>query len=198
MTLVGLSPRASVIGADHSKVWSGQRMWLRGGVLALLLAIGCGPGALPRPASTPVLAADYVEVPFTPRPPPVEIVPPRPAASGDLVWADGGWEWSGERYRWDAGGWFVVPAGVKRARWVLVRRQVDGQLFFAPSSWRDAAGKAVNGLRPIARAQTRLGGSASGLDDTGGGGAASAPTESPPPTPRESGPSAPPAPPVDE
>ena len=31
----------------------------------------------------------------------------------------------------------VPPAGVRRARWVIVRRKEDGQLFFAPSTWKD-------------------------------------------------------------
>jgi hypothetical protein len=109
-----------------------------------------------------VVAADYVAVPYTPRPPPVEILPGRPAAAGDLVWADGGWEWNGERYRWDAGAWVVVPAGVKRARWVVVRREIDGQLFFAPSTWRDGSGKAVDAPKPLARASTRPSGASGG------------------------------------
>lgn len=103
-------------------------------------------------------------MPHTPRPPPVEIVPPRPAAAGDVVWADGGWEWSNERYRWDPGGWVIAPSGAKRARWVVVRREVDGQLFFAPSTWRDASGKAIDTPKPLTRARTRVGGPASGGD----------------------------------
>ena len=102
-------------------------------------------------------------MPFTPRPPPVEIVPARPAASGDLVWADGGWDWNGERYRWDPGAWVAAPAGAKRARWVVVRREVDGQLFFAPSSWRDGAGRTIDPPPPLARASTRPGGPAGGV-----------------------------------
>lgn len=109
-----------------------------------------------------VIAEDYVAVPYTPRPPPVEIVPARPSATGDLAWADGGWEWNGERYRWDPGAWVVVPAGARRARWVVVRREIDGQLFFAPSSWRDGAGKAIDAPKPLARASTRPGGPAGG------------------------------------
>ena len=122
---------------------------------------------MPHPASVQVRAEDYVAVPFTPRVPPVEIVPARPAAAGDLVWADGGWEWDGERYRWDPGAWVAAPPGGKRARWVVVRREADGQLFFAPSSWRDAANKTIDAPPPLARASTRPGGPAGGVLERG-------------------------------
>ena len=68
-----------------------------------------------------------------------------------MVWADGAWEWEGERYRWVAGGWISPPEGARRARWVIVRRD-DGQLFFAPTRWRDAAGKAIPTPEPIVAA----------------------------------------------
>lgn len=127
------------------------------------LVVGCGAGALPRPLRAQVRAEDYVPVPFAPRPPPVEIVPPRPPGPQALVWADGGWEWDGERFRWLPGAWVAPPADAKRVLWVLVRRPDDGQLFFAPSSWRDASGKAIDPPVPIARAQTRPGGPAEAI-----------------------------------
>lgn len=77
---------------------------------------------------------------------------------------DGSWEYVGERYGWKAGTWVVVPNGLRRARWLLVRRAEDGQLFFAPSTWKDASGNTVDdaawihALGPAARARTRLGG----------------------------------------
>lgn len=91
---------------------------------------------------------------FPPRPPPVEIVPPRPAVEG-AVWADGGWVWTGDRYQWEAGAWVVLPRGARRTRWALVRRSADGQLFFAPSRWRDAKGASIPTPEPLARAVTR-------------------------------------------
>ena len=107
------------------------------------LVVGCGGGAVPTPRHVQVRAEDYVPVPYAPRPPPVEVVPQRPSTPSALVWADGGWEWDGERYRWVPGSWVAPPAGARRARWVIVRRPEDGQLFFAPSSWRDASGKPI-------------------------------------------------------
>jgi hypothetical protein len=121
-----------------------------------------------------VRAEDYIPVPYTPRPPPVEIVPARPAAraadGAGLVWADGSWDWNGERFRWVPGAWVAPPAGAKRARWVLVRRNVDGQLFFAPSSWRDASDRPMEAPTPLARASTRPGGPAGAGDLTAPGG----------------------------
>jgi hypothetical protein len=107
-----------------------------------------------------VIADDYVPVPYTPRSPPVEVVPLRPSTPSGLVWADGGWDWDGERFRWLPGGWVAPPVGATRARWVIVRRTEDGQLFFAPSSWRDATGKRIDPPPPVARAQSRPGGPA--------------------------------------
>lgn len=137
---------------------------MRGAWLALAaLLAACGPKTVPRPPHVQVVAEDYVAVPFLPQPPPVELVPAQPAApGGSPVWADGGWQWNGERFRWDPGAWVVVPEGAKRARWVVVRRAIDGQLFFAPSSWRDASGKAIDPPKPLARAVTRVGGPAAG------------------------------------
>jgi hypothetical protein len=99
-----------------------------------------------------VVVADYVEVPFAPRAPPVEIVPASPQK--DAVWVDGTWEWSNDRYRWTPGAWVIPPAGGKRASWVVVRRD-DGQLFFAPASWKDATGAALPEPPALVRARSR-------------------------------------------
>jgi hypothetical protein len=98
-----------------------------------------------------------VPVPYAPRPPLVELVPERPEGLTGLVWADGGWEWRGDRFRWAPGGWVVPAPGARRVRWVIVRRTVDGQLFFAPSSWQDDAGHPLAAPPPVARATTRAG-----------------------------------------
>jgi hypothetical protein len=132
-------------------------MGLLGALVVGLTVAACGAGTVPRPSYVQVLAEDYVQVPFSPRPPPVEIVPPRPADPGGLVWADGGWTWGGERFRWEPGAWVVPPPGARRARWVIVRRVEDGQLFFAASSWRDAAGKLIDAPKPLVKATIRPG-----------------------------------------
>ncbi len=134
------------------------------------LATGCGSGRVPMPQHVQVRAEDYVPVPYRPRPPPVEVVPPRPTAPSAVVWADGGWEWDAERFRWAPGAWVAPPVGAVRARWVIVRRVEDGQLFFAPSSWRDASGKPIDPPHPLARAQTRPGGPAGAGGDVAPGG----------------------------
>lgn len=114
---------------------------------------GCGSSALPKPTFTQVRAEDYLEVPFAPRPPPIEVVPPSPRE--DAVWADGTWLWSGQRYRWQAGTWVVPPAGARYARWVVVRRPVDGQLFFARSMWRGEKGEVLPEPAALARGRSR-------------------------------------------
>jgi hypothetical protein len=135
-------------------------------------AAACAAGTVPAPSYIQVRVEDYVPVPFTPQPPPVEIVPLRPGGvrTAVLVWADGGWDWGGDRYRWVPGAWVAPPEGAKRARWVIVRRDVDGQLFFAPSSWRDASGKPIDPPTPLARASTRPGGPAGAGDIVAPGG----------------------------
>lgn len=134
--------------AHHTKVW-------RAAALVVLLAQASCSGSLPRPRRVQVSADDYVAVPYPPRAPPVEVVPPRP--SGDAVWVDGSWRWSGRRYLWKRGAWVEAPEGARYARWVVVRRKGDGQLFFAPSSWRDAAGRALPDPPPLREALSRPG-----------------------------------------
>lgn len=140
--------------------------------LALVAASGCAGATVPMPSYVQVRVEDYVPVPYTPRPPPVEIVPRRPASAdpGALVWADGAWDWSGDRFRWVPGAWVAPPPGAKRVRWTIVRREVDGQLFFAPSAWRDASGTPIDPPTPLARASTRPGGPAGAGDITSPGG----------------------------
>jgi hypothetical protein len=56
----------------------------------------------------------------------------------------------------------MVPKGLRRSRWVIVRRKEDGQLFFWKSVWRDASGnkvddsKWIHALGPDARARSRI------------------------------------------
>ena len=99
-------------------------------------------------------ASDYVEVPFAPRTPTVEVVPERPSRAA--VWVDGSWDWNGDRFRWITGAWVTPPPGARRAPWVLVRREADGQLFFAPALWKDAGGRTIPDPAPVLRARTRL------------------------------------------
>lgn len=132
-------------------------------MLALVAAqsLGCG-ASVARPRAARVDPREYVAVPTSPRNPPVEFIPPSP--SKDAVWVDGSWEWVGNRYGWRYGSWVVPPPGARQARWVIVRRKEDGQLFFAPSTWKDPSGKKIEdesfmtALGPNARARSRLGG----------------------------------------
>lgn len=127
---------------------------------ALTLPIAACGGGLPRPPFTQVRAEDYVPVPQPPQVPIVEIVPARPARAVRPLWIDGGWEWSGARYRWRSGGWIdgaQLPEGARYAPWAIVRRREDGQLFFAPSTLRDPAGASVPMPVFLARAESSPG-----------------------------------------
>jgi hypothetical protein len=135
-----------------------------GAAAFLTFAAACGP-SLARPDPAPVSATDYVPVTFPPRPPPIEFIPPSPEKGA--VWVDGTWDWDGERYGWRAGRWVLPPEGARYAAWTLVRRKEDGQLFFAPSTWKDKAGATLDErtfprLGPGARARSRPNEGASG------------------------------------
>lgn len=117
-----------------------------------LLVSACG-SSVPRPPRVQVVQTDYVPVTAAPRVVRVEIVPeiPRP----DAVWVDGSWQWVSGEWAWHPGGWVVPPPGARYASWVLVRRHADGQLFFAPSKWVDAAGRTIPEPPVVAVARTR-------------------------------------------
>lgn len=146
-------------------------------LLALVITLfctGCGH-SLPRPETGRVATADYVAVPFPPRPPPVEFIPPPPPGAKHAVWIDGSWEWVNNRFIWRFGTWLVPPDGLRRTDWAIVRRRADGQLFFAAALWKDRAGANVddrafrNALGGAARARTRVGGPAADPLDTQNG-----------------------------
>jgi len=92
-------------------------------------------------------------VPFPPPPPRPEHLPPKP--DDDAVWVDGEWDWDGTRYRWVRGSWVKPPAGAKVAPWSVVRRGDDGQLFYSPSTWYDASGRAMPAPEALARGFVR-------------------------------------------
>jgi hypothetical protein len=58
----------------------------------------------------------------------------------DAKWIDGQWRWESGQWQWQHGGWYLVPKGTRFARWEAKRRP-DGQLLFAPASWRDSANR---------------------------------------------------------
>ena len=92
-------------------------------------------------------------MPFLPQRPPIEIVPERPSGYSRIVWLDGEWTWTLERYHWQSGAWVVPPPHARRARWVVVRRNLDGQLFFAPGAWVDDKGNVMADPVPVVQAR---------------------------------------------
>ncbi len=80
-------------------------------------------------------------VPYPPPAAQVEILPPRP--SGDALWIDGYWEWTGTGFAWQRGRWDVSPApGAYYARATTVRSP-NGQLFYYTGRWHLSDGRPV-------------------------------------------------------
>lgn len=117
-------------------------------VLAGALATGCG-GHFPRPPYSGQPASALVELRETPPPARVESVPPAPKATA--VWIDGEWTWRRARWAWQPGRWVEPPPDQTFSPWVVVRG-VDGRVWMAPGTWRDAKGNPVDGPTPLASA----------------------------------------------
>jgi hypothetical protein len=112
-------------------------------------ALGCG-SHLPSPPLSPPRPAqeDLVDVPSAPPAGHVEFVPEQP--HDDAVWVDGQWTYAG-RWRWEPGGWLIVPEGYRFTPWQTFYR-ADGSIVLMPSSWHDAHGNVVDAPPFIARA----------------------------------------------
>ena len=107
-------------------------------VVVMSLYVACSSG-LSRPPTGEIPPDAFVEV--VPYPPPVarvETVPPREDERD--VWIDGQWAWNGKTWRWLPGAWVKPPAGAYFTP-SAVRRAADGQLYFAPATWRAADGR---------------------------------------------------------
>jgi hypothetical protein len=124
------------------------------GAISLLVSVGACTDRLPHPPYARHPTSALVEVPFPPPPARPEEVPPPPR--DDAVWVDGEWTLRGRRWAWVPGRWVTVPPGSAFSPWTTVRRD-DGVLFFAPGTWRDEAGEAIEPPAPLAFASVRSG-----------------------------------------
>ena len=111
-----------------------------------LALVACG-ASLQQPARAPQPPNAFVIVPYPPPAARVETLPrpPNPAA----VWVDGQWSWGGAGWSWTPGAWVEPPPGGRFAAWAL---ELDGQLRFAPASWRDASGRELGPPRALVTA----------------------------------------------
>ncbi|MBI5534106.1 MAG: hypothetical protein HY898_15395 [Deltaproteobacteria bacterium] len=91
---------------------------LRALTLLLVALVGCS-SSLPRPATSPHTANEFVDVPFPPPAVRADLVPPR--THDDSVWIDGEWQWQELRWAWRRGSWVVPPGGSTLARWETKR-----------------------------------------------------------------------------
>jgi hypothetical protein len=105
------------------------------------IALGACADHFPSPPLAPIRASpeDLVDVPSPAPAAHVEFVPEQP--NRDAVWVDGQWTFAG-RWRWEPGGWLVVPDGVRFSPWRTFYRN-DGSIVLLPASWRDAQGNVV-------------------------------------------------------
>jgi hypothetical protein len=109
---------------------------------------------LPTPRYVAQTSDALGEVGYPPPPARVEIVPPRPRP--DAVWIDGEWMWQGRRWAWRPGRWVVPPPNAAFSPWTATR-DANGTLYYAPGTWRDESGKAIESPPAIATAHLRGG-----------------------------------------
>lgn len=101
-----------------------------------LLAVACGPTLRTVPMGVaPTNGVNPLIVDYPPPPAEVEMVPPDPGKP--CAWQDGHWDWVGQRWQWQNGGWVVPPAGCHYAAPVIVWVPSSGQgeLYYRPAHW---------------------------------------------------------------
>jgi hypothetical protein len=126
-----------------------MRARMRLGALFAVLLAACG-GPLPHPAYVPQPTSALVEVSRPPPPARVEAVPARP--SPKAVWLDGEWAWRRGRWAWLIGRWVEPLPEAAYSPWVFVRG-LDGSLYYAPGTWRDAKGDPIDPPTALALGQ---------------------------------------------
>ncbi len=114
-----------------------HRAWLWGLVPFALALAACV-------ATEPPLEPRGVSVGSPPPAPRLEAQRP-PQPSGDAVWIEGYWHWTGMQYAWIPGHW---EAGRPGARWAAPRyTQQEGGYYYEPGAWRPATATTANALR---------------------------------------------------
>lgn len=119
-------------------------------VVAVRVLVACAGPRLPHPpyVSHPTSALEMISHPAPPAL--VESVPDKPATNA--VWVDGEWRLSARQWRWTHGVWVAPPADLAFSPPVEVR-SADGTLYFAPGTWRNAQGEAVDEPEPLVTAR---------------------------------------------
>lgn len=111
-------------------------LWVSAGVASLGL-LGCDHTirhSSPQPVYIEQPQADYVIVREAP---PAVIVERRPSPpSGEYIWIDGYWHWSGHQYIWRGGNWARPPH--EHYIWVAPRYERHEQGYrYMPGQWRE-------------------------------------------------------------
>lgn len=121
-------------------------------LLACSLSFGCTGPRLPHPPYVSHPTSALEEVPYPAPPPLVENVPDKPTEKA--IWVDGEWRYSARMWRWNRGSWVIPVSGHAFSPPVEVRG-ADGTLYFAPGTWRNGLGEAVEDPEPLARARSQ-------------------------------------------
>ncbi len=104
--------------------------------------------SLPEPPLVRHPRSAFEEVPYPPPAALPEVVPDRPKGC-ECVWVEGSWRFRNKSFAWRKGGWFIPPEGVQYAR-AEVFFASDGRVMYAPGTWYDAEGLAVDrNVRPV-------------------------------------------------
>jgi hypothetical protein len=123
-------------------------------IALLLVWVPTCSSSVPRPRYVAQPASALVQVDFPAPPGRVEIVPEKPQSGA--VWVRGEWQWQGRRWGWKAGVWVIPPDGASYAAWTQTRN-AEGQLFYAPGTWRGANGAEIPSPKPLEQAKSRSG-----------------------------------------
>jgi hypothetical protein len=111
--------------------------------------VSCANGVR-SPPYTYHASSELVEIPYSPPPARVEVIPH--VSSKHAVWIDGEWSYEGTRWRWQRGHYVVPEPGARYAPWQVVRGS-DGSLYFCKGIWRDQAGHYLSAPRSVLEGQ---------------------------------------------
>lgn len=131
--------------------------------LSSLVLAGCTTG-VPHPPQGAHGNDEFTVIAVRPPPPRVQDVGPRPDTRA--VWVDGEWAPLGGRWSWRRGGWVVPPQGATFAPWET-RIEADGGLRYAPGTWHDGRGKAIEPPALIGRRSADGGRTTATAEDAG-------------------------------
>lgn len=122
----------------------------------MLALAACGAPRLPHPRYVQHPTSALTQVPYPPPPPLVENIPD--VRTQGAVWVDGEWRYARKQWRWHNGYWTLPIPSIAFSPAVEVRG-ADGTLWYAPGTWRDEKGEAIDDPEALQRARGHATGS---------------------------------------